>query len=92
MTGAGDEFFTKVQRARKEIYRRYLLWLLCCFASVGVVWWLVRPFSEGFDGIVMAIWFICVIVLLWVPIRRLQGCPAPIAIVRLVSAYCHSDI
>jgi hypothetical protein len=80
MTGAANEFFAKVQRARKEIYRRYLIWFLCCFAGIGVVWWLVQPFSEVFDGIVMAIWFICAIVLLWSPIRRLQKMPCP---------YCH---
>jgi hypothetical protein len=80
MTGAANGFFSNVQIARKKIFKRYLIWILCCFAGVGVVWWLVQPFSERFYGIVMAIWFICAILLLWSPIRRLQKMPCP---------YCH---
>lgn len=77
MTSAANEFLAKVQRARKEIFRRYLIWFLCCFAGIGVAWWLVQPFSEGFDGMVMAIWFISGNVLLWAPIRKLQKIPCP---------------
>ena len=77
VTGAANEFIAKVQCARKGIFRRYLIWFLCCFAGVGVVWWFVQPFSEGFDGMVMAIWFICGILLLWAPIRKLQKMPCP---------------
>jgi hypothetical protein len=77
MRCATGEFIAKVQRARKEILRRYLVWFLCCFAGVGVAWWLVQPFSEAFDGMVMAIWLISGILLLWAPMRKLQKMPCP---------------
>lgn len=80
MSNVANEFYSNVQIARKLIFKRYLIWFLCCFAVVGVVWRLVQPFSEGFDGIVMAIWFICGIVLLSSPIRKLQKMSCP---------YCH---
>jgi hypothetical protein len=80
MSNLPGEFYPGVQRARKLIFKRYLLSILFCFAGIGVVWWLVEPFSESFDGFVMAIWFICAIVLLSSPIRKLQKMPCP---------YCH---
>ncbi len=75
--GGAGEFIAKAQRARKEVLRRYLIWFLCCFAGVGVVWWLVQPFSEAFDGMVMAIWLTSGILLLWAPIKKLQKMLCP---------------
>ena len=80
MSSAANEFFSNVQIARKRIFKRYLIWFLCCFAGLGVASWLVQPSSEGFIGIVMANSFICGSVLLFSPIRRLQKMPCP---------YCH---
>lgn len=76
MTAATDEFFSNVQRARKEIYRRYLIWFLVLFASIAVQKF-VQPFP---DFILMAVWLASGIVLLSSPIRRLQKMPCP---------YCH---
>ena len=76
MTDAANEFFVKVQRARKLIFKRYLIWALCCFAGVAVQH-LVQPFP---DYILMAAGFVCGIVLLSSPIRKLQKMPCP---------YCH---
>jgi DNA-directed RNA polymerase subunit RPC12/RpoP len=80
MPSARDEFYSNVKIARKLIFKRYVVWYLCCFAGFGVAWWLVQPFSVSFDGIVMAIGFVCGLALLASPIRRLQKMTCP---------YCH---
>ncbi len=74
MTGAANEFFAKVQRARKLIFKRYLIWFLFFFASIAVVQQFVQPFP---DFILMAVWLVCGAVLLSSPIRRLQKMPCP---------------
>jgi hypothetical protein len=73
MTDAANEFFAKVQRARKLIFKRYLIWFLCCFAGLAVQQ-LIQPFP---DYILMAGGFVCGAVLLSSPIRRLQKMPCP---------------
>jgi uncharacterized membrane protein YhhN len=76
MTSATNESHLNVQRARKLIFNRYLIWFLCFFASIAVQKF-VQPFP---DYILMAVWLVCGIVLLSSPIRRLQKMPCP---------YCH---
>jgi hypothetical protein len=76
MAGAAKELFAKAQRARKLIFKRYLIWFLIFFASIAVQRF-VRPFP---DFILMAVWLVCGAVLLSSPIRRLQKMPCP---------YCH---
>jgi hypothetical protein len=80
MSNARDEFYSNVQIARKKIRLRYLIWFLCCFAAIGLASWLFQPLSEGFDGIVFAVFLTGGIGLLWPPIWRLQKMPCP---------YCH---
>ena len=74
MTSAANEFFAKVQRARRLIFKRYVIWFLCFLVGFGAVRWFVQPFP---DYIFMAVWLACGIVLLSSPIRRLQKMPCP---------------
>ncbi len=76
MTSATDEFFARVHLARKEIFKRYLLWFLFFLASIAVQRF-VQPFP---DLVLMAVWLVFGAVLLSSPIRRLQKMPCP---------YCH---
>ena len=77
MLSARNEFYSNVQIARKRIFKRYLIWILCFLLDCCVVSWRGRPFP---DYIFFAILFPCGAVLLWSPIRRLQKMPCP---------YCH---
>ena len=77
MTGSPNEFFSNVQIARRRIFKRYLILILCSLSGYGVVWWLELP-SPIFASWV--IFMICGIVLLSSPIRALQKMPCP---------YCH---
>ena len=72
MTGAADKFFSDVQIARKKIFKRYLIWILCFFA--GFAWRVVQPFP---DWVLMIVCLACGAVLLSSPIRRLQKMRCP---------------
>jgi len=90
MTGAANEFFAEVQAAHaKRYFTAFFVLGLCVLVGGAVVAQFIQPFP---DAIFMAVCSIGLIVFISVPIWRLQRMRAPIVIVRLASAYYHSDI
>jgi hypothetical protein len=77
MSSARSEFYSNVQIARRRIFKRYLILILCSLAGYGAVWQLDLPFPIYASW---AIFMICGIVLLSSPIRKLEKMPCP---------YCH---
>jgi uncharacterized membrane protein YdbT with pleckstrin-like domain len=76
MSGAANEFFVKVQVARRRIFKRYLIWGLCTLAVGSAVACLIRPFP---DYVFLAVAGAGLVVSMY-PIRKLQGMPC---------SYCH---